>query len=129
SYRHASLAHCLHRRPTCCASVCSLAPSFSPTTPNYSLSLHDALPISSTVSADAKLILPKGIAVFNEDIETVRVTIVIERLATTRSEEHTSELQSRENLVCRLLIEKKKGGAGRVQDRNSGVAGMRGVEG
>src|SRR5690606_40399308 len=30
------------------------------------------------------------------------------RLAETRSEEHTSELQSRENLVCRLLLEKKK---------------------
>src|SRR5690606_41853723 len=30
------------------------------------------------------------------------------RNATTRSEEHTSELQSRENLVCRLLLEKKK---------------------
>src|SRR5436309_10495789 len=29
-------------------------------------------------------------------------------LALTRSEEHTSELQSRENLVCRLLLEKKK---------------------
>src|SRR5690606_39579084 len=28
--------------------------------------------------------------------------------STTRSEEHTSELQSRENLVCRLLLEKKK---------------------
>src|SRR5690606_41697198 len=31
-------------------------------------------------------------------------------LSLTRSEEHTSELQSRENLVCRLLLEKKKGG-------------------
>src|SRR5436309_11637052 len=30
------------------------------------------------------------------------------RLGMTRSEEHTSELQSRENLVCRLLLEKKK---------------------
>src|SRR5690606_41793416 len=30
------------------------------------------------------------------------------RTARTRSEEHTSELQSRENLVCRLLLEKKK---------------------
>src|SRR5690606_41358072 len=30
------------------------------------------------------------------------------RLPTFRSEEHTSELQSRENLVCRLLLEKKK---------------------
>src|SRR5690606_42026764 len=31
------------------------------------------------------------------------------RAALARSEEHTSELQSRENLVCRLLLEKKKG--------------------
>src|SRR5436309_11888235 len=30
------------------------------------------------------------------------------RIASSRSEEHTSELQSRENLVCRLLLEKKK---------------------
>src|SRR5690606_40149204 len=36
--------------------------------------------------------------------------------ATVRSEEHTSELQSRENLVCRLLLEKKK-------DPNLGIAG------
>src|SRR5436309_7427234 len=42
------------------------------------------------------------------------------RLSTGRSEEHTSELQSRENLVCRLLLEKKKksmqisGGASRI---------------
>src|SRR5690606_3077186 len=33
---------------------------------------------------------------------------VVELARTTRSEEHTSELQSRENLVCRLLLEKKK---------------------
>src|SRR5690606_40138979 len=32
----------------------------------------------------------------------------VNRLQTARSEEHTSELQSRENLVCRLLLEKKK---------------------
>src|SRR5690606_40565692 len=36
----------------------------------------------------------------NKDIETVVIL--------SRSEEHTSELQSRENLVCRLLLEKKK---------------------
>src|SRR6266511_5082336 len=34
-----------------------------------------------------------------------------DRRPRTRSEEHTSELQSRENLVCRLLLEKKKKGA------------------
>src|SRR5690606_40696994 len=33
---------------------------------------------------------------------------IAEKLITSRSEEHTSELQSRENLVCRLLLEKKK---------------------
>src|SRR5207302_8039731 len=33
---------------------------------------------------------------------------ILVRLETRRSEEHTSELQSRENLVCRLLLEKKK---------------------
>src|SRR6266511_661254 len=36
-----------------------------------------------------------------------RVTPVNEHLVLQRSEEHTSELQSRENLVCRLLLEKK----------------------
>lgn len=48
---------------------------------------------TSTVSADAKLILPKGIAVFNEDIETVRVTIVIERLATTTFNVSSDQIQ------------------------------------
>src|SRR5436309_9134272 len=37
-----------------------------------------------------------------------RLTTVVGPVARPRSEEHTSELQSRENLVCRLLLEKKK---------------------
>src|SRR5690606_40904137 len=37
-----------------------------------------------------------------------RSTVDSGNLSTRRSEEHTSELQSRENLVCRLLLEKKK---------------------
>src|SRR5690606_13947455 len=36
------------------------------------------------------------------------LNIILEEAIRTRSEEHTSELQSRENLVCRLLLEKKK---------------------
>src|SRR5690606_39364941 len=36
------------------------------------------------------------------------VALVAQRAGVGRSEEHTSELQSRENLVCRLLLEKKK---------------------
>src|SRR5690606_41132129 len=41
-----------------------------------------------------------------EEIEKDRE--VLEKMSDERSEEHTSELQSRENLVCRLLLEKKK---------------------
>src|SRR5579883_2719380 len=63
------------------------------TTEIYTLSLHDALPISWPVRARTAS-LPW------------RITHLI--LAILRSEEHTSELQSRENLVCRLLLEKKK---------------------
>src|SRR2546430_7456057 len=64
------------------------------TTEIYTLSLHDALPI---LQATAELIPPS--AVKPEWWST---------LAAWRSEEHTSELQSQSNLVCRLLLEKKK---------------------
>src|SRR5579883_3581382 len=61
------------------------------TTEIYTLSLHDALPISSsTPPSNGHSCAGHG------------------RWPTRRSEEHTSELQSRENLVCRLLLEKKK---------------------
>src|SRR5436309_6262685 len=46
-----------------------------------------------------------------KELNAQRVTEVLEHYVdseTLRSEEHTSELQSRENLVCRLLLEKKK---------------------
>src|SRR5437868_11684372 len=68
------------------------------TTDIYTLSLHDALPISSLPKkAWAKvwpLILIPGITAAAKGLP--------------RSEEHTSELQSRFDLVCRLLLEKKK---------------------
>src|SRR5690606_40822566 len=51
------------------------------------------------------------------EVECVDITIDV---ALRRSEEHTSELQSRENLVCRLLLEKKKHGKPR-HDRQSKV--------
>src|SRR5690606_42027952 len=44
----------------------------------------------------------------NRDPEAAALASIIFRKLRTRSEEHTSELQSRENLVCRLLLEKKK---------------------
>src|SRR5437016_12975342 len=68
----------------------------------YTLSLHDALPISEEFGQIVVRETPDG--------GTVRVRDVarIERFRHPRSEEHTSELQSLTNLVCRLLLEKKK---------------------
>src|SRR5690606_41840336 len=76
-----------------------------PTTQIYTLSLHDALPISSgACSAPGSGDPPVSERVISE---TGSISISRSRIF-TRSEEHTSELQSRENLVCRLLLEKKK---------------------
>src|SRR5215475_16216354 len=66
------------------------------TTEIYTLSLHDALPICVRATASLSRV---GFI----DLATSLITC-----AACRSEEHTSELQSRENLVCRLLLEKKK---------------------
>src|SRR5690606_41266513 len=88
------------------------------------LALHDALPIYRAASDDHLVRLLR----VNGDVEVIGRLVVLlaeqmlgkaadapRRLAvdapeprTPRSEEHTSELQSRENLVCRLLLEKKK---------------------
>src|SRR5690606_41360636 len=91
----------------------------SPSPEIYSLSLHDALPICSeevwrmhddsglladlaeyggTPRRDVDVALAKWI----DTVGGSRSPLI------ARSEEHTSELQSRENLVCRLLLEKKK---------------------
>src|SRR5438445_7576988 len=64
------------------------------TTEIYTLSLHDALPISGGQEAAGQ---PGD-----------RPAAGAARAARDRSEEHTSELQSRQYLVCRLLLEKKK---------------------
>src|SRR5437660_7574487 len=67
------------------------------TTEIYTLSLHDALPISSS---------RKSFRCFRC---RARCCCRAARCrSTSRSEEHTSELQSRGHLVCRLLLEKKK---------------------
>src|SRR6266403_6092139 len=59
------------------------------TTEIYTLSLHDALPIRRCFARAAS------------------TSWSMSRCPTPRSEEHTSELQSRRDLVCRLLLEKK----------------------
>src|SRR2546430_15599216 len=63
------------------------------TTEIYTLSLHDALPIFSHIVAASAV--------------TWALLPALGGMA-PRSEEHTSELQSQSNLVCRLLLEKKK---------------------
>src|SRR3712207_8429016 len=73
------------------------------TTEIYTLSLHDALPISAdTPNRIDRLRYDNG---FHMHGEAARNGAVLHR---DRSEEHTSELQSRQYLVCRLLLEKKK---------------------
>src|SRR2546422_11555326 len=69
------------------------------TTEIYTLSLHDALPIS----LGAPVARPRRPAP-----RTLGRSLTWGKLASPRSEEHTSELQSRLHLVCRLLLEKKK---------------------
>src|SRR5256885_8105628 len=75
------------------------------TTEIYTLSLHDALPIFGIQPEVAFAMVQLGLTL--EDIPTA--LDLEEGLAyLQRSEEHTSELQSPCNLVCRLLLEKKK---------------------
>src|SRR5690606_40505441 len=88
----------------------------------FTLSLHDALPIyqggcgGASMSPDVTLLQRTlsgyarhpnfaGILVVGLGCEANQIP---DFMARERSEEHTSELQSRENLVCRLLLEKKK---------------------
>src|SRR5438132_9899152 len=77
---------------------------FTDTAPTeiYTLSLHDALPISVPVR-DLEAILLELEARLRQEHVRHR-----DALGVPRSEEHTSELQSHSDLVCRLLLEKKK---------------------
>src|SRR5690606_40001127 len=100
-----------------------------PHTHLYTLSLHDALPIlilaMPLVAAfggakSSEVVIGLGLAVFVNLMAQIWLALARRQLRydwlpwatgtydiTLRSEEHTSELQSRENLVCRLLLEKK----------------------
>src|SRR5438132_13822873 len=73
----------------------------TPTTQIYTLSLHDALPISSWAPPAATA------SATGQPISTVSTAWSTAKIR-VRSEEHTSELQSHSDLVCRLLLEKKK---------------------
>src|SRR5947209_11540216 len=84
----------------CLSTPSSLYFFFNDTAPTdiYTLSLHDALPILKELPPPPQ---PLTVHASNTAAADSPFTIV-------RSEEHTSELQSRQYLVCRLLLEKKK---------------------
>src|SRR5690606_39830963 len=102
-------------RPPCARCAAGSAGSRSP-------SLRDALPISlgaggiiwgklgavlAVLVVQVALLLTTA-AILGLDASVVNITGTAFALLSGRSEEHTSELQSRENLVCRLLLEKQK---------------------
>src|SRR2546422_7343933 len=89
---------------TCCLFAC-IQFSFvffffndTATTEIYTLSLHDALPISKKLD----------VYIVTSDKDMLQLVRTSCSMSLSRSEEHTSELQSRLHLVCRLLLEKKK---------------------
>src|SRR5690606_41955659 len=104
---------------------CCVLFSAPPAPEIYTLSLHDALPISDGLGAFVASLVQRitgdyvqwnSYAGTTQDLKfpsnlSVGSVVIIAYNAYWgggRSEEHTSELQSRENLVCRLLLEKKK---------------------
>src|SRR5699024_11809660 len=106
-------------RPVTLLSLSSFPPP--PTPPFYTLSLHDALPISlynpasynrqplsfrhlSQLFIFSSLLSLKCTRGHLSQLNSIKFRLIW----TNRSEEHTSELQSRFDLVCRLLLEKKK---------------------
>src|SRR5699024_12657324 len=88
SSRDASLLFCFFNDPS--------------TSGIYTLSLHDALPIFSQYLRESTCIASTRVLGVSHRLCPPRLGI-----ARGRSEEHTSELQSRFDLVCRLLLEKK----------------------
>src|SRR5690349_23271982 len=84
------------------------------TTEIYTLSLHDALPISMRRAGGegtrwrARFVPPASRSAYAVDYYVEAKSAAGGSIGRVRSEEHTSELQSRRDLVCRLLLEKKK---------------------
>src|SRR5947209_17604217 len=96
--------------------LATTSPSFffidTPTTEIYTLSLHDALPISTVKAVGSDVDAEAAVSVDDGPPQPQLVKLIAGQPVavrfTLRSEEHTSELQSRQYLVCRLLLEKKK---------------------
>src|SRR5690606_8848852 len=67
-----------------------------------------AYPVIKQVFEDETSNFENIVVPFSDGKKNIQVVTPLQKAYETRSEEHTSELQSRENLVCRLLLEKKK---------------------
>src|SRR2546427_8731428 len=78
------------------------------TTEIYTLSLHDALPICNGEHVGERQLWWHGVEARSRHTPLDQNPDQGLHLNHGRSEEHTSELQSQSNLVCRLLLEKKK---------------------
>src|SRR5205085_12242071 len=107
-----------HRRVTACMTTIQTINSIgcryvscNGTSPTaiYTLSLHDALPIWTPAAGTSRATTEDGTLrnVTPSTTPPVQRTFAV-TVDVPRSEEHTSELQSQSNLVCRLLLEKKK---------------------
>src|SRR5688572_31587601 len=86
---------------------------YTTTTEIYTLSLHDALPIYGTGCASSSVpatstAMATGMCSRSLPTRSGSTAPTGSAGSSGRSEEHTSELQSQSNLVCRLLLEKKK---------------------
>src|SRR2546430_13410344 len=110
------------------ASRCFFFFNDTATTEIYTLSLHDALPILAHqhgVRIDPALRIFQRLRAGDDEIRVAN-QLFFERAdvlpGAVRSEEHTSELQSQSNLVCRLLLEKKNS-----QSQKHGVPSSRGT--
>src|SRR3712207_8315528 len=86
------------------------------TTEIYTLSLHDALPIFPHQPGQPGALrahhqrdrVGEAVVLVQVDVAVTGQAHGLQAAVLVRSEEHTSELQSRQYLVCRLLLEKKK---------------------
>src|SRR5438874_6334731 len=94
--------------------------NITPTTEIYTLSLHDALPISFRFPFwrwqwFQSWFAPRSRLQVGPELDFDRPLDAARDQVGDRSEEHTSELQSRRDLVCRLLLEKKKYTAAQIK--------------
>src|SRR5438046_10005519 len=100
---------------SCIPSTITLSPTYTPTNATFPLSLHDALPIcrfprslaADRLRADLRAGALDADHAGHRDLDLPADDLLLERGELLRSEEHTFELQSLTNLVCRLLLAKK----------------------